>query len=247
FNFDESKRAPTYVSWQDLGLPAGVPVHVFDFWNKEYLGACERGITVDLQPTSCRVLTLLPATDHAQLISTSRHITQGWVDLIAQNYNPATNSYAGRSKVIKNDPYELRFVFPRGKNLTIKRATARGAFGQMPVKISNHQGWATVAFTAPQTAKVSWAVSFAPADLYRFPVREPQNVWAERSGLDGINLRWNVQHQPAAGYLVSLNGEPRGFTPTQVFALKGLSADASYTAEVQTVWQDGTASEKKAQ
>src|SRR3989440_646873 len=58
FNFDEARQSPTYVSWKDLGLPEGVSVHVFDFWNKEYLGAWEGGISVDLLPASCRVLTL---------------------------------------------------------------------------------------------------------------------------------------------------------------------------------------------
>jgi hypothetical protein len=36
-------------------------------------------------------------------------------------------------------------------------------------------------------------------------------------------------------------------TPSQVFALRGLDPNTNYTAEVRTVWQDGTLSEKKAQ
>src|SRR2546421_9189703 len=248
FNFDEARPSPTYVSWKDLGLSEGVPVHVFDFWNKEYLGAWEGGISVDLLPASCRVLTLMPATNQVQLISTSRHITQGMVDLASQNYDPAKNLYAGRSRVVRGDPYELRFAFPRGKNFVVKSAAARAASvsGLLPVKITNHQGWAVVEFTSPRTAEVSWEVSFAPAEAYRFPVREPQQLWAERAGLDGVNLRWEAQHQPAVGYQVSLNGELMGFTPTQVFALRGLDPDASDTAEVRAVWQDGTLSAKAA-
>ncbi|MCM3872098.1 MAG: alpha-galactosidase, partial [Pyrinomonadaceae bacterium] len=105
FNFDEARTKPTYVSWQDLGLPEDQPVHVYDFWNREYLGAWEGGVTVDLSPASSRVLTLLPQENHPQLISTSRHLTQGWVDLISQKYHQATNSYRGRSKVVRDDPY----------------------------------------------------------------------------------------------------------------------------------------------
>ncbi len=247
FNFDEARTRPTYVSWKDLGLPGDKPVHVYDFWNREYLGAWERGVTVDLSPASSRVLTLLPQENRPQLISTSRHLTQGWVDLISQNYNPATNSYRGRSKVVRDDPYELRFVFPRGKNFVIKSAVARSATGILPVKISNHQGWATVEFSSPRTTEVTWNVSFAPGELYRFPVKEPQNLWAERAGLDGANLRWHVPHQPAVGYQVTLNGQLLGATTTQVFALKDLDPNTAYTAEVRTAWQDGTISEKKAE
>ncbi len=246
FNFDETRPSPIYVSWKDLGLPEDQPVHVFDFWNKEYLGAWEKGVSLDLAPASTRVLTLLPQQDHPQLISTSRHLTQGWVDLVSQAYNAANNSYQGRSKVVKNDPYEIRFVFPRGKNFRIKQASANSMNVSLAVKISNHQGWATVEFNSPRTTEVKWNVSFAAGEVYHFPVREPQNLWAERVGIDGLNLRWTVQHQPATGYEVWLNGKLLGLTPSQVFALRDLDPDTSYAAEVKTLWQDGTISEKKA-
>jgi hypothetical protein len=247
FNFDETKSAPTYVRWKDLGLPEDTPVHVFDFWNREYLGALDKGVSVELPPASTRVLTLLPQEDHPQLISTSRHLTQGWVDLVSQTYKPANNSYQGRSKVIRNDPYELRFVFPRGKNFIIKQATARDANRRLGLRISNHQGWATVQFNSSRTTEVSWNVLFEPGEIYHFPVREPQNLWAERAGIDGVNLRWTGQHQPAVGYQVSLNGKSLGFAPAQVFAVRELDPAATYTAEVKTVGPDGTISEKKAE
>jgi len=241
FNFDESKSISTYLSWKDLGLPEDRPLHVFDFWNKEYLGAWEKGISVDLGPTSTRVLTLMPTTDQIQLVSTSRHITQGWVDLISQSIRG--NRYSGKSRLIKNDPYNLRFAFPRGKNFAIKSATAAG----LPVRVVNYQGWAEVEITSPKTTEVSWEVRFETAPSYHFPVKEPQHLWAQRSGVDGANLHWTIVHQPAAGYQVSLNGQVLGFTPSQVFALRELDPNVNYTAEVRTVWQDGTLSEKKAQ
>jgi hypothetical protein len=104
-----------------------------------------------------------------------------------------------------------------------------------------------VEFDSPRTTEVTWNVSFATGDVYHFPVREPQNLWAERVGIDGANLRWTVQHQPAVGYQVWLNGKLLGVTPSQVFALRDLNPNASYAAEVKTVWQDGTISEKKAE
>jgi hypothetical protein len=244
FNFDESKANAAYVGWKDLGLPETGLVHVFDFWNNEYLGAWEKGISVDLPPTSTKALTLMPATDQVQLVSTSRHLTQGWVDLISQNYNAARNVYSGRSRVIKNDPYELRFAFPRGKYFSIKTATATNRLGKLPVKIVNHQGWATAEISSSQTTEVNWSITFENSAAYRFPVREPQNLWAERAGLDGATLHWTSPHHPAAGYQVWLNGNLLGFTQSQTFALRGLSPQSNYSAEVRTVWQDGVLSEK---
>jgi len=241
FNFDESKPISSYISWKDLGLPENQPLHVFDFWNKEYLGAFEKGISIDVGPTSTRVLSLVPATDQIQLVSTSRHITQGWVDLISQSISG--NRYSGRSRLIKNDPYNLRFAFPRGKNYVIKSATANG----LPVRIENHQGWASVEITSPRTTEINWEVVFEPASSYHFPVKEPQRVWAERYGVDGANLHWAIPAQPTFAYQVSLNGTALGYTTSQTFALRGLDPNSNYTAEVRSVWQDGTLSEKRAQ
>src|SRR4029453_14660769 len=110
-------------------------------------------------------------------------ITQGWVDLVSLNNNEATNSFTGKSKIVKKDPYELRFVFPREKNFKVKSATARGPSGTVPVKIANHQGWSTVQLISPRTTQVSWSVMFEPAELYHYPVREPANLFVERAGL----------------------------------------------------------------
>jgi hypothetical protein len=244
FNFDESKRSSLFLGWKNLGLAEDREVHVFDFWNKEYLGAFDRGMSVDLEPASTRVLTLVPATDEIQLLSTSRHITQGWIDLISHSFDPSKNIYSGKSKVVRNDPYEIRFAFPKGKNFVIKEASAKSGKAKLSVKTTNHQGWATIQFTSPQSGEASWDVTFEPAELYRFPVREPNNLWAETSGLNGVDLHWGVPHQPAAGYQISLDGKVIGYSTTQAFALRGLDVNREYTADVKTVWQDGRLSEK---
>src|SRR5215471_9162527 len=116
FDFDDSKSERTWLSWKDLGLASEKPVHVFDFWNKEYLGAWSEGMMVETAPASCRLLTLVPANDRIELISTSRHVTQGWVDLVTLNQNEAGDTFKGTSKLVRNDNYELRFAFPRGTN-----------------------------------------------------------------------------------------------------------------------------------
>ena len=50
FNFDEAKPEHMYLNWKELGIPGNGPVHVFDFWNKEYLGAWEAGMASTVPP-----------------------------------------------------------------------------------------------------------------------------------------------------------------------------------------------------
>ncbi len=246
FNFNTDNASPIYVNWNDLGLNGDVPVHVFDFWNKEYLGIYEKGIALDLPQTSCRVLTLVPSNSLIQLISTSRHITQGWVDVTAQSYNEKTNIYKGSSKVVKNDPYELRFAFPKGSNYIIKSAVAVTSTGKIPVKIMNHQGWAVAEFISPVTTEIKWEIRFEQDKMYSIPTQEPTELWIERVGFDGVNIHWSHRMQEYTGYQVSLNGELLGYTPSTLFPVRGLNPDKTNIIDIKTIGNDFSVSGKKA-
>lgn len=244
FNYGESKADQVDLKWRDLGIPDDKPVQVFDFWSGEYIGAWETGMAVDLAPTSCRVLTLVPMADRIQLISTNRHITQGWVDLAS--FTPAADglSFKGRSRVVKNDPYELRFAFPRGKNFAVKTASARGATSVLSAGTANHQGWATVRFESPVTSEVDWEVAFEPAPSYVFPTASPTGLRVERIGLEGVDFKWGAQYYLNVGYQVLLDGKIQGYAASTTFPFRGLDPVREYTAEVRSVWEDGSVGER---
>ena len=239
FNFDEGRNEQALLKWGDLGLAAGQAVHVFDFWNQEYLGQWKEGFKVTAAPTSCRLLTLVPADGAIQLVSTSRHITQGWVDLTALSHDETGRSWKGTSKVVKNDPYELRFAFPRGTNYSVKEVTARGPSGKLAATVFNHQGWAAVKMTSPENGKVNWEVQFETNIYFHYPVAAPNNLWIERVGLDGANLHWGAEYYLNEGYQVYLDGALLGHSPDTEFPIRGLNAKSNYTAEVRSVWEDG--------
>ncbi len=240
FNFDEGKPDRRYLKWADLGLPGDGPVHVFDFWNREYLGAWEDGMALELSPTSCRVLALVRASDRIELVSTSRHITPGWVDLVRVEPGPGGTSWRGTSRLIANDPYELRFAFPRGRNYVVKTATSRAAGRLLPVHVANHQGWATVRIESGRTTEARWEVTFSPADRYQYPTQGPTGLRADHVGLDGADLRWRAQYYLNAGYQVYLDGVLLGYTGDTSFPLRGLDATRRYTTEVRAVWDDAS-------
>jgi hypothetical protein len=196
-------------------------------------------MAVPTAPTSCRVLTLLPDNNRIQLISTSRHITQGPVDLVRVEQNAKGDRFAGTSHLIKNDSYQLRFVFPRGTNCVVTRAVARSGWRKLPVKISNHQGWASVEITSPKTQDVDWEVEFGPGKGYDFPPSAPVQPFVRRVGLDGAQLNWQEQYYLNAGYQVYLDGKLLGQTPEAQFPLRGLVPHSNYTARVSAIWENG--------
>ena len=245
FNFDTDNADQVYLNWSELGLPKGKRVHVFDFWNHEYLGAWREGIAVPTAPTSCRVLTLVPDSGEIQLVSTSRHLTQGPVEL--KKLNHLGNSFTGTSHIIKNDPYKLSFVFPAGTNGTVTRATARAGMHKLPVTIANHQGWAMVEFASTKTEDVNWEVTFGPADMFHYPPSAPERIFAKLIGLDGVSISWREQYYLNAGYEVYVDNKLLGHTPEAHFLVHGLDPNASHTARVKTVWDDGSESPRAAE
>ncbi|MBC7187862.1 MAG: NPCBM/NEW2 domain-containing protein [Calditrichaeota bacterium] len=241
FNYDERNPVCLYLSWAELGLPEDGSMHVYDFWAEEYVGCWEKGIFVHLDPASCRVLTLVPAAEHPQLISTNRHITQGWVDLHELSYDSSRLVYSGKSEVVAGDRYELRFAFPRsGRTFRIKEAKA----GNTTMEVRNHQGWATCSFTSPASQQVRWQVAFEPATCYSYPVESPRQLRARQTGLDCAEVSWNPVYSLNCGYLVSVNGELLGYTPLARVELRNLDLRATNAVSVATVWQDGTRSEE---
>jgi hypothetical protein len=245
-NFEEGKSQSLKLDWKELGLPEGVPVQVYDFWNNEYLGAWEAGIALIIPPTSCRVLTLMPNTGDIQLISTNRHITQGWTDLADIRYIPDRKYYEGTSHVIGNDPYQLTFTYPRGTYFKVETVCIKGDGQGIKVRVADHQGWSTVLFTSPLSEDISWEVTFEPAESYSYKTRDPGPATAVRLGLDGIDLSWNPQYYLNSGYQVYLDGLVQGYTPDCSFPLRGLDPDRTYLAEVRTVWDDGTINDRPA-
>ena len=246
FNFDEDKNQTTVLKWSDLGLDASAQVHVFDFWNQDFLGTWQAGMTLDVAPTSCRVLTLIPDNGQIQLISTNRHITQGWVDLTDLSYYKVSQTYRGTSHVIKNDAYELRFVFPKATNYQVKSVTVQSDDSDLKVTTVNHQGWSRVCIASDVTTDVTWSVQFEPAVMYQYPTRKPDRVRFSPLGDNGVEVRWSEQYYLNNGYQVYLDDVLLGYTPKASFPLTGLDPDREYTVSIATVWEDGSVSPERA-
>ncbi len=93
-----------------IGLAQTGPFIGFDFWADQFVGPFTGALESDLPPASCRILAVRPVSGQPQVISTSRHITQGVVDLLEETWDAAVRELRGVSRVVANDPYELRIA-----------------------------------------------------------------------------------------------------------------------------------------
>lgn len=84
---------------------------VYDYWNHQFLGKKRCGITVKLPAFGSVVLSIRRFTGKKQIVSTSRHISQGGFDLLDVLLDENNNLY-GRSNVIANEPYIITCYNP---------------------------------------------------------------------------------------------------------------------------------------
>jgi melibiase-like protein len=112
FNWKEKETDEINCSLSRIGLTPAKRYVGYDYWADRFVPAFADRLQCTLEPGSCRVLAVRPESDHPQLISTSRHITQGIVDVLEEKWDAGDLTLHGRSKIVGGDPYELRIVVP---------------------------------------------------------------------------------------------------------------------------------------
>ncbi|MDR0535645.1 MAG: alpha-galactosidase [Puniceicoccales bacterium] len=147
------------------GLDAGQTWHAFDFWAGIPLPDFTKEIKTKLPRESCQIVSLRPAVGHPVLVSTSRHVTQGVVDVREEKWVESgageSGCLSGVSEVIANDPYELR-IAGLGEEWEVKDTVLSGEEPRLEAKCSTPEpGWLRVSVPAPRkTGLVRWRIEF---------------------------------------------------------------------------------------
>jgi len=146
----------------DLGrLPlTSEAVYVFDFWRQKYLGEFRNNSSIvrHLKATDAHCFNIVPVqADRPVLLSTSRHFTQGGLDIqqmVVSQEGPGWLIKGKSGHLVINEPYELTFK-ANGYRLD-KASVSDGA-----VSIIKRDGIAKVRIS-PDQSNTQWAVSFKP-------------------------------------------------------------------------------------
>jgi hypothetical protein len=81
FNPDLETAVERRFTLRRLGLDAGRAYLAFDFWRQRFVGEITGELRAKVEPGSVTLLALHAATGAPQLLSTSRHVTQGAIEL----------------------------------------------------------------------------------------------------------------------------------------------------------------------
>jgi hypothetical protein len=164
FNWNELGSDPitVRVDLKDLGMPAG-PYVGFDYWENRFIPAFEDATEFEVPPGSCKVITLRRELDRPAVVSTSRHVTQGLVELSDVKWDLAHGVLSGRSKLVGQDPYEIR-IDPAGWKVNGARISAGDESGGVTVSAKQDGDGVRAAIVSPTTRDVAWEIAFAPAE-----------------------------------------------------------------------------------
>lgn len=164
-----------FFNWQDapdritldlarLGLEPDAGYVGFDFWENEFVGPFTSELSVELRATSCRVIALRRDAGRPLLVSTSRHVTQGVVDVFDECWDETALTLNGRSRVVGGDGYELRVFTPGGPErwrvVSVEMsADDRAAGGDVCFEQNGQE--VRVRVDAGETRDVGWRIMFA--------------------------------------------------------------------------------------
>jgi len=156
WKFDFKGVPQEEVKFADLGLSDDREYVVFEFWSQTYIGRHKGSFIAPAmnENNALQVFAIREARDHPWVLSTTRHITQGGVSLLDENWDPASKTLSGRSAVVAGDPYVLTIHVPDGYRL------AAGSVDGEKVETASQKETATVRIVPSATKTVDWKVTF---------------------------------------------------------------------------------------
>ncbi|MEO2008822.1 MAG: sialate O-acetylesterase [Pirellulaceae bacterium] len=162
---DEKARVSTKISGERvnnaIGLDPDGHYHAYEFWSDTYLGEFSGTTRLEreLEPNHCAMISVRKVEVHPQVLSTNRHVLQGWVELKGVNWDPKSRTFSGTAKVIGGEPFQLVVANNGAKPLQLKADNAEAKLAAHPVA-----GLSRLTFSASANTEVKWQLKYEPAN-----------------------------------------------------------------------------------
>jgi hypothetical protein len=165
----ENEHQPMTCSAAKAGLDPTKTCFAFDFWSDSPAASFEGEFKYTVPAQSCRVIAVRAAAGHPVLVSTSRHVTQGMVDVLSEKWSGVTRTLSGTSQVVGGDPYELRLAGLNEGNKLWKLVSARvsaadqaaGVAVEAKPMVVGEDGWARVVINSKESRAIDWSLKFS--------------------------------------------------------------------------------------
>lgn len=141
-----------------LALDSTAEYYVYDFWKDAFVGKLKGNATLssELNSLACAMYAVRKVQAVPQLLSTNRHILQGWMEIKDLQWNKTTKTLSGKAAVVAGEPFKIVIAANKWKLMNVKsNATS--------VKWENHpqnNDLKILVLENSSTQDVDWSVSF---------------------------------------------------------------------------------------
>ena len=164
FNTGSTKAAVTVplsgdrVTTGAIGLDPAASYYVYDFWRDQLVGKMSGKALVErtLAPLGCAMLSVRKVQSNPQVLSTNRHVLQGWVELSGVNWDRTRRRLSGKAALVGGEAFKIVFA-----NNGLKPAKA-GA-DNAGAKLESHAAGADLAvlvLSRPESGEAGWSLEY---------------------------------------------------------------------------------------
>lgn len=92
-----------------IGLDSAATYYVYEFWSDTLVGKFPGTAVIGrtLGPSHCAMLSIRKVQSNPQVLSTDRHVLQGWVDLAEVKWDATSRKLSGVARVIGAEPFRI--------------------------------------------------------------------------------------------------------------------------------------------
>ena len=172
-----------------LGLDPAAKWRVHSFWDDQYFGILGAGDTLAMKMDrlECEMFRVQRAANHPQIVSTTRHVLQGWMDVAGERWEASTRTLSATTKYLVPGSTESVVVaadLPDGTVMPLEQVAVSAADAAAGVKVvaTTTNGTVRLAFTTPVAREIAWTARFGaavkvarPAPLGKSVVERPSS------------------------------------------------------------------------
>ncbi len=92
-----------------VGLDPKADYYAYEFWTDTFLGKLPGTGKIErkLGPRHCAMVSLRKVQSNPQILSTNRHVLQGWMELAGVKWDAGARQLTGTAKVIGGEPFKI--------------------------------------------------------------------------------------------------------------------------------------------
>jgi len=141
-----------------LGLDSKSSYYVYEFWSDRLVGKLQGTdkLEAKLGPLHCAVFSVRKVQPVPQVLSTSRHVLQGWLDLSDVKWNAEKKTLTGIAKVVGGESF--RIVLAANGSKAVK-ASAEGAQAVLEAHPAGPD-YSALVLNRADNGSVSWQVQY---------------------------------------------------------------------------------------